>query len=60
MLAEASVEIASLREMLDKKQPELEATKIEVAQTKETISKESVSAEETKEIVAKDEAVAAE
>ena len=46
--------------MLDKKQPELEATKIEVAQTKETIQKESVSAEETKEIVAKDEAIAAE
>jgi hypothetical protein len=31
VLAEASIEIASLREMLDKKQPELEATKIEVA-----------------------------
>lgn len=45
---------------MDKKQPELEATKIEVAQTKETIQKESVSAEETKEIVAKDEAIAAE
>ena len=60
VLAEASVEIAMLREMLDKKQPELEATKIEVAQTKETIAKESVSAEETKEVVAKDEAIASE
>ncbi len=60
VLAEASVEIANLREMLDKKQPELEATKIEVAQTKETISKESEAAEETKAVVAKDEAIAAE
>jgi len=59
VLAEAAVEIASLREMLDKKQPELEATKIEVAQTKETIAKESVAAEETRVIVAADEAEAA-
>ena len=44
--------------MLDKKQPELEATKIEVEQTKETIAKESAS-EETRVIVAADEAEAA-
>ena len=45
--------------MLDKKQPELESTKIEVAQTKEKITKESVAAEETRVIVAADEAEAA-
>ena len=55
----AAVEIASLREMLDMKQPELESTKIEVAQTKEKITKESVAAEETRVIVAADEAEAA-
>lgn len=59
VLAEAAVEIANLGEMLDKKQPELEATKIEVAKTKETIAKETVSAEETRVIVAADEAEAA-
>ena len=45
--------------IFDKLQSELEATKNEVAQTKETIAKESVAAKETRVIVAADEAEAA-
>ena len=59
VLAEAAVEIANLSDMLDKKQPELEATKIDVAKTKEIIAKETESAEETRVVVAADEAEAA-
>lgn len=55
----ASVEVANLRESLEKQKPELQRTSVEVEQTKKIIATESADAEETKKIVAVEEAEAA-
>lgn len=41
VLYEAAIEVASLREMLEKKKPELQKTQVEVEKTKKIIEKES-------------------
>lgn len=59
VLFEAAIEVANLREMLEKKRPELQKTQVEVEKTKKIIEKESLEAAETKKIVAEEEMVAA-
>lgn len=59
VLYSAAIEVANLREMLEKKKPELQKTQVEVEKTKKVIEKESSEAAETKKIVAEEEAVAA-
>lgn len=60
VLYEAAIEVANLREMLEKKRPELQKTQVEVEKTKKIIEKESLEAAETKKVVAEEEALAAE
>jgi dynein heavy chain, axonemal len=59
VLYSAAIEVANLREMLEKKKPELQKTQVEVEKTKKVIEKESSEAAETKKVVAEEEAVAA-
>lgn len=59
VLYEAAIEVANLREMLEKKKPELQKTQIEVEKTKKIIEKESVEAAEIKKVVTVEEAEAA-
>ena len=59
VLYEAAIEVANLREMLEKKKPDLQKTQIEVEKTKKIIEKESIEAAETKSIVAEEETIAA-
>jgi dynein heavy chain, axonemal len=58
VLEKAGVEIASLKEQIDRMAPDLERTKKEVAATMETLAVEKADAAAEREIVAKDEAEA--
>ena len=58
MLEEAAVEIAKLKDHIDKMTPELEVTKKDVENTMKILSHDRAEADEEKEIVAKDEAEA--
>jgi len=55
VLYEAAIEVANLREMLEKKGPELKKTQIEVEKTKQIIERESVEANEIKVVVSAEE-----
>lgn len=59
VLYEASIEVANLRETLEKKAPELEKTVKEVGETKIVIAKETEDANKVKVVVAAEEEVAA-
>ncbi len=59
VLYEAAIEVANLREMLEKKGPELQKTQIEVEKTKNIIEKESIEANEIKVVVSAEEIEAA-
>jgi len=58
VLEKAGVEIASLKDHIDKMAPELEVTKKDVAATMEQLAVDRADADAEKEIVAKDEAEA--
>ena len=58
MLEKAGIEIASLKDHIDKMAPELEITKKDVAATMEQLAVDKADADAEKEIVAKDEAEA--
>jgi hypothetical protein len=58
VLEKAGIEIAKLKDHIDKMAPELAITKKDVAETMATLSVEKADANAEKEIVAKDEAVA--
>lgn len=58
VLEEAAVEIAKLKDHIDKMTPELEITKKDVENTMKILSHDRAEADEEKEIVAKDEAEA--
>lgn len=58
VLEEAAIEIAKLKENIDKMRPELEITKKDVEKTMQQLSHDRAEADEEKEIVAKDEAEA--
>lgn len=59
VLYKAAIEVANLREMLEKKGPDLKKTQIEVANTKQIIEKESIEANEIKVVVGAEEIEAA-
>ena len=59
-LSEAGLEVAKLQQSLKDKQPELEKTMTEVAETKIVIAKENESAQEVKAVVSVEEAAASE
>jgi dynein heavy chain len=58
VLEKAGVEIASLKDHIDKMAPELEVTKKDVAATMAQLAVDRADADAEKEIVAKDEAIA--
>jgi dynein heavy chain len=58
VLEEAAIEIAKLKEHIDKMTPELEVTKKDVEQTMKELSRDKADADAEKEIVSKDEAEA--
>lgn len=55
VLYEAAIEVANLREMLEKKKPELQKTQVEVEKTKKIIEQESLEAAEIKKVVTEEE-----
>ena len=58
VLAEAAVEIDTLKDMLDRKQPELEKTKANVEKTKIKLAKDKAEADKERQVVAAEEAEA--